>query len=83
MIACDGCDVWQHVYCMQVDPGKADAEYKCERCEPRSVDIPRAKAHQEQVARKQAESESESDRDEDNTAFLTRYGHAFLDCLNF
>ena len=37
MICCDGCSVWQHVECMQVDPKNLPEKYLCEICEPRCV----------------------------------------------
>ncbi|KZO98168.1 hypothetical protein CALVIDRAFT_55973 [Calocera viscosa TUFC12733] len=40
-IACDRCDVWQHMLCMGIEPDLADAvpdTYHCELCAPREVD---------------------------------------------
>ncbi|CAG0888437.1 unnamed protein product [Cyprideis torosa] len=42
MIACDSCNVWQHVVCMDLQPEELKGKYYCEMCEPRAVDRERA-----------------------------------------
>lgn len=35
MIACDTCDVWQHMVCMGLNRKRPPEEYFCELCKPR------------------------------------------------
>ncbi|CAE1319382.1 MLL5 [Acanthosepion pharaonis] len=42
MICCDKCSVWQHIDCMGVRDNIPES-YFCEKCEPRQVDIEKAK----------------------------------------
>lgn len=48
MIACDMCDVWQHMACMGIDPTEknknANTEYNCEQCQPRPLKYSRDQA---------------------------------------
>merc|ERR1712130_316582 len=71
MICCDGCGVWQHAECMNIDKKmlqeyeKNDREYLCEKCKPRELDYERAKklqqewnAQQEKIRRRRTRPES-------------------------
>ncbi|GAB1599149.1 uncharacterized protein LOC115229957 [Argonauta hians] len=42
MICCDKCSVWQHIDCMGVRNNIPDS-YFCEKCEPRQVDVEKAR----------------------------------------
>ena len=42
MIWCDGCSVWQNLYCMDLDPSDLPEFYYCETCHPLPVNLDRA-----------------------------------------
>ncbi|RPB26052.1 hypothetical protein L211DRAFT_847791 [Terfezia boudieri ATCC MYA-4762] len=46
-IACDQCDTWQHVYCVDIDKDAVPEKYECPSCRPRPVDVRRAQDYQE------------------------------------
>ncbi|KAF8416172.1 hypothetical protein EV426DRAFT_712686 [Tirmania nivea] len=47
-IACDQCDTWQHVYCVDIDRDAVPEKYECPNCRPRPVDVRRARDYQQQ-----------------------------------
>lgn len=53
MICCDKCSAWQHVDCMGIDRQNIPEEYKCELCQPRSIDKQRARHIQLQKRKEQ------------------------------
>ncbi|KAI6660079.1 Histone-lysine N-methyltransferase 2E [Oopsacas minuta] len=50
MIWCDGCSVWQHLACMELDQSKLPDKYYCETCDPRQVNADRAKRIQKRFS---------------------------------
>ncbi|KNC77845.1 hypothetical protein SARC_09709, partial [Sphaeroforma arctica JP610] len=50
MIACDRCNNWQHTVCMGLKPSTVPSIHYCVNCEPRPVDVGRAKAIQSKKA---------------------------------
>ena len=58
MIGCDGCSVWQHVACLDLDPSDLPDLYYCEVCLPRPVNPERAI----QIQRRSDTSDSEVNR---------------------
>ena len=65
MIWCDGCSVWQHLACMELDQSKLPDKYFCEACHPRQVNADRAKRIQKRF--------SESDISGEDTSKFTDY----------
>lgn len=53
MICCDRCLVWQHCVCMQVNRRHIPEKFFCERCQPRSTDVARAKLKQRRWLKRQ------------------------------
>ncbi|RPB28259.1 hypothetical protein L211DRAFT_370064 [Terfezia boudieri ATCC MYA-4762] len=48
-VACDKCEVWQHVACLNLSPGTENKEFVCERClhrEEHPVSLPSAEVAQ-------------------------------------
>ncbi|CAG8466213.1 10556_t:CDS:10 [Ambispora gerdemannii] len=48
-IQCDKCKIWQHGACVNVDRNKVPEEYLCEECQPRPMNVTRAKKHQKSI----------------------------------
>ncbi|KAF8418026.1 hypothetical protein EV426DRAFT_539875 [Tirmania nivea] len=52
-VACDKCEVWQHVACLNLSPGTENKEFVCERClyrEEHPVSLPPAEGAQSPAA---------------------------------
>ena len=63
MIWCDGCNVWQHLSCMELDPSSLPEVYYCEICQPRPVNSDRAK----QIQRRYHTSDTSGSGDDAGT----------------
>ncbi|XP_065912413.1 uncharacterized protein [Dysidea avara] len=72
MICCDGCSVWQHIECMQVDPNNVPDKYMCEHCEPRPTDKKRARLMQMKKREDISELEEEDDVSSDELHRVSR-----------
>lgn len=65
MICCDDCSSWQHVECMGFKSSKVPEKYSCHKCNPRELDIERARAIQ--TKKKETMSEGDDEGEEDDT----------------
>eukprot|EP00794_Sanderia_malayensis_P006222 gene6222-6938_t len=61
MICCDRCGTWQHIECMGIKSDSVPDNYLCDRCEPRTLDVERARA----IQRRKKERHSDDDGDDD------------------
>ena len=68
MIWCDGCSVWQHLACMELDQSRLPDKYFCEACHPRPVNAERAKRIQ-----KRFHTSDTDPSEEDSSRLLSRY----------
>ncbi|KAL8575489.1 hypothetical protein ACOMHN_013040 [Nucella lapillus] len=66
MICCDKCSVWQHIDCMDIDRNNIPESYCCEVCEPRELDVERARKIQ--LRRKEEIDTSATDTDPEEPA---------------
>ncbi|XP_067684925.1 inactive histone-lysine N-methyltransferase 2E-like isoform X1 [Haliotis asinina] len=67
MICCDKCSVWQHIDCMGIDRNNIPESFFCELCEPRHIDVDRAKLIQMRK-REEMTDTSATDTDPDEAA---------------
>ena len=84
-IACDQCDTWQHGFCVDVDRTRVPDKYLCPACNPRPLDVRKAKEYQlryskdreEKSRRKKPKSSSatNSSRRKDNPHHALQNGH--------
>eukprot|EP01135_Chromosphaera_perkinsii_P000598 Nk52_evm1s136 gene=Nk52_evmTU1s136 len=68
MICCDKCLVWQHIDCVDVSRNNVPANYFCELCQPRYIDVDKAKALQ---TRKRLHMDSDDDMDSESESALS------------
>lgn len=61
MICCDKCLVWQHIVCMQIDKKKIPEKFYCEKCEPREINVHRAKSKQKRYLKRQSKKTNDND----------------------
>ena len=70
MIWCDGCSVWHHLVCMELDQTELPEKYYCEVCLPRLVNTNKARIIQKRI--------SEFDLSGENTVDLNNDGPLLL-----
>ncbi|XP_065066637.1 inactive histone-lysine N-methyltransferase 2E-like isoform X2 [Rhopilema esculentum] len=71
MICCDRCGSWQHIDCMGIKSDSVPETYHCDRCEPRQLDVERARAIQQRKKDTLTDDDGDEDTDTDEESGQT------------